>query len=1221
MKSSLTRSTAKIKKHPYYKKVAPRFKALSATFWGGATSFLSRFEAPSSAEHLRLRLLGIGLERQRRWVDAEEVYRGAAHRFPDAAHYHDRLARLFRRRKNRWLEIESLEAAVAAKPTSPWLWHRLGRAREAMQHYEQAAHAFSSAAAIRPRRSQWHYRHGLAWERAGNDNNAREAYARAIAADRKLDSARFGIGVFHERIGLWGDAVRAFRDAVSARPADAELVHRLARALDRCHEYAESASAYEQALALDPSQTQWAGRLGSMREGLERWSSAADAYGLAASTLRGPHYFWRYRQGYCLAQIGRYEDACEAFLLSHPETDLPALTGDERSIAELVAHLTQDTTDPDVFRQLAEAHERRGEWELAAESYWHALARFPTHQPTLCYRRGVTLFGAGRLADAVEAFLDTRQLRRPIGVSDNVLRSDRGLRRVVHYTEHIETLHVRDRTVLYESFHGRSMACNPLAIFRSIVEDPRFADWVHIWPINDVNVVPSEYLSRRNVIFIKRECDTYMRHLATAKYLINNTSFSSYFIRRSDQLYLNTWHGTPLKTLGRDVSNDFIGWRNIARNFLHCTHIISGNEHTSNVLLESFEVGGVFPGVLAETGYPRVDATLSMGAEERRELRRRLGVADGAPVVLYAPTFRGSVGNVEDDIESVRQDVAAIRSAGCHVLYRGHYFGSYDDACDTVVSAIPPSTVDTNDLLAITDVLVSDYSSVVIDFLPTRRPIVHYIYDFEEYKRDRGLYIDREDLPGMLCESRSSLASVVATALECDVDDVAPKYERAVSAYCAVEDGHSADRVVDFFFYDKTGGGTVVRRRSSTRSVIFYAGLFSANGITASFTSLAKQLEHDVDLEAVVIVEPDGVRKQPERIELLSRLGRRVRIFGRNGRMNVTLDERHAIQHQSAHNDLPSRPLWSIYERAFRREARRLFGESAFDCAVNFDGYGHFWPSLMGNIGAERHVMYQHNDMRGEHELKFPSLAGTFRIYRYYDSLVSVSRRTRDLNLEKLAHTYDFPMPEHRFCDNAIDAAEIINRSREDLSEDPVASVFSGGDFVFLAIGRLSPEKGHERLIHAFSRILSTHPNARLLILGEGPSRGVLEDLVKGLGLSERVALPGLRPNPFPFLRRADLFVLPSHHEGQGLVLLEAMVLGVPIVCTDFPPAHDVLGDSYGEIVENSEEGLVRGMTNALEGRARAGDFDHAAYIDEAVKGFYRNVLGWERGGRPASND
>ncbi len=160
------------------------------------------------------------------------------------------------------------------------------------------------------------------------------------------------------------------------------------------------------------------------------------------------------------------------------------------------------------------------------------------------------------------------------------------------------------------------------------------------------------------------------------------------------------------------------------------------------------------------------------------------------------------------------------------------------------------------------------------------------------------------------------------------------------------------------------------------------------------------------------------------------------------------------------------------------------------------------------------------------------------------------------------------------------------------------------GPRVILAAGRLSPQKDFPTLIRAFA-LLSRDRELRLLILGEGPERAALESLVRDLGLTERVALPGFQANPFAFMARARLFVLASAWEGLPGVLIQAMACGTPVVSTDCPSGpREILADGrFGPLVPvGNPPALARAIIDTLDRpcpgamlRARADEFGLAA--------------------------
>ena len=197
--------------------------------------------------------------------------------------------------------------------------------------------------------------------------------------------------------------------------------------------------------------------------------------------------------------------------------------------------------------------------------------------------------------------------------------------------------------MLWESNHGASIGCHPLAIFRWMVDRPEYSHLLHVWAVNDLGAIPADLLGRRNVVFVPLHSTEYMQYLATAGYLVNNVSFAPYFVRRREQRYLNTWHGTPFKTLGRSMRGGLLDYENLQRNFQLSTTLMAPNELTRWALVEDHDLLDVYRGRTIVAGSPRLDTSLTMSAQERTALRGRLGLAedDERRLVLFAPTWRG----------------------------------------------------------------------------------------------------------------------------------------------------------------------------------------------------------------------------------------------------------------------------------------------------------------------------------------------------------------------------------------------------------------------------------------------------------------------------------------------------------------------------------------------------------------------------------------------------
>src|SRR5690606_7006723 len=486
-----------------------------------------------------------------------------------------------------------------------------------------------------------------------------------------------------------------------------------------------------------------------------------------------------------------------------------------------------------------------------------------------------------------------------------------------------------------------------------------------------------EALRKRNVVFVQPGSDLHLRYMATASHLVNNATFPTWFVRRPEQRYLNTWHGTPWKTLGRDMRGRFMEHKTFVRNILQATHLISPNPHTTRILLQSHEVQGICPAILAETGYPRVDLTLSRDEAALQRLRAALGLREGEEVVLYAPTWRGEHGSLRIDAQALRADLQSMRAPGRRVLFRGHSLVE-----KLIIEALPdvevvPREIDSNELLSLVDVLVTDYSSILFDYLPLGRRIVLYVPDLDEYSRERGMYFGIDEVPGIVCESRDALLEAMRAPWGADA------FADGMRKFCSMEDGEASARVARFFF---DGDDSLVRSRPGEASkALVYAGDFLANGITSSCLNLLRSVPEG-SCTIVLAIDPDVIQADPVRMRKFGELPAKVQVVCRHGQMLFTPDEKWLLDQFNTHHALESPEQREVLARAFAREFTRVFGALHFDALVEFEGYIRFWMSMFafgGGPGVHR-AAYLHNDMRKEHELRFPYLKAIFSLYAQY---------------------------------------------------------------------------------------------------------------------------------------------------------------------------------------------------------------------------------------------
>jgi len=1126
---------------------------------------------------------------------------------PQNRKYVLRLSNEFRARKIFW-EDELLLERSRPQTADELLAH--GRAQLQMNRFEQAGENLSQAATHLERDAEAAYEAGLAFELAGKLNESKEQYHHAIQRDTKLDSKKFGIGTFHARAHNWDLAANAYKEAWKRDPSSGELSYRTALAFDRLFRWSDAEEFYRRAVSLDPSKGRWHYKYGLSLERQEKWDEAAKVYAYAAKTFNNK--YWYYRAGLSFFEAGKFQDSFIYLGESLDDFDriLNQFEGDsESSDMEYLREILADDVAVPMNRRVAWFKDRSlfsyfaGNTRDAIDYLTLASLGSNKHDPNLMAALGAIKSKCEDWRGAAEALRNVRVFKWQDGVDVEKRTKNVNVKNIAEYAEYYEDLPINQSVILWQSNGGESVGCHPLALFQELVNTGNADQYLHIWVLNDFNaIVPEAVRNSDRVIFVKRHSDGYRRALASSKYLVNNSTFPGYFIRKPEQRYLNTWHGTPYKTLGKDMRGEMFKHSAFVRDILQSTHLISPNSHTTNVLLDSHDVRGLFSGKLAEIGSPRIDTTLNLSDTRRAEILHVLGIDDGAPVVLYAPTWRGLSNEAEVDTDKLQAHLAVLAGIDGHLIFRAHRLEEQALKGIDVEATVAPASIDTNELLAIVDVLITDYSSVFYDYLPMLKPIVFFMHDQDEYLAERGVYFENAELPGFIETTAEGTASRVDSLLK-KGSALHERHELSLKEFASREDGNAAKRVIDFWLHDEFSDG-IVTTTDSRKTLVFQQSMIPT-GMSSSFLNLVNALDVK-SYRIVLLVEPRLIRSEPGRQETVSRLPGHVQVIGRSGGRVMTPEDMWVSDRIDRSHGIPSRELWTSYLKSYEREAKRIFGDAKIDASIQFDGYVPFWNALsatLGEKGKTSKIIYLHNDMYEEWSKRWPNLAISFSMYSEFDSLISVSETMMNVNRKNLVEHFGVGPEKFDYCENMINFEDVLSRSQEPLPSE-YEYLFDGSRTVFLTSGRLSIEKDQQKLIRAFAMHKEVNPKAHLVLLGDGPLRAELQSLVKELNLGDSVTFVGRVPNPYPFVARANCFVLPSNHEGQPMVLLEAMVLERTIFATNIPGSAHVLRDGYGLIVDNSVEGVALGLQKFEDGEIPHRKFEYDEYSRAALSAF-----------------
>lgn len=345
-------------------------------------------------------------------------------------------------------------------------------------------------------------------------------------------------------------------------------------------------------------------------------------------------------------------------------------------------------------------------------------------------------------------------------------------------------------TALFEAFNGRSGGDNPRPICERLIEsDPTFDVF---WAVADYSV---EIPAFATPVVIHSE--EYYRLVNSSELYVTNNWLPADTSSREAQTILQTWHGTPLKTLGLDRFHS--GSEKQRLNMERMTSLWDGMVSQNPYSTELFRSCYAFGGRMLETGYPRNDLLVNgISDSERSSLRDQLGVRDGQKVLLYMPTWRENDSGIFKELQFER--LCSALGTDWAVLVRGHSMTTKGEG-NSLPSGLTDVSLFTNVslLYLIADVLVTDYSSAMFDFSVTGKPMVFFAPDIENYRTKlRGMYFDLVcDGPGPLVTDTDSLVRSIR-----DLDSVSAefsvKYSEWQSKFNPWDDGRSTERVVEF---------------------------------------------------------------------------------------------------------------------------------------------------------------------------------------------------------------------------------------------------------------------------------------------------------------------------------------------------------------------------------------------------------------------------------------
>lgn len=374
------------------------------------------------------------------------------------------------------------------------------------------------------------------------------------------------------------------------------------------------------------------------------------------------------------------------------------------------------------------------------------------------------------------------------------------LYKLAYYHRYLK-MPIKENVVLFETFMAKNYSDSPKYIYEAL-NKMYPGKYECVWAINGKHDIP--YGAKT----IKRFSFQYAYYCAISKYLVFNVRQPLWFRKREGQVFLETWHGTPLKRLVFDQEEVTSASPKYKEQFYkqrkEWDYLVSANPFSSKTFRSCF----MYEGKMLEYGYPRNDILYASDKEERaKRLKEKLGIPLDKKTILYAPTWRDDEHYGKGEYKftlalDLKKMKTMLEKDYVLLLRTHHYIADKIDTTGLGGFAYNLSTYDDiSEIYLITDICITDYSSVFFDFANLKRPILFYTYDIEKYKNQlRGFYIDMNtEVPGPLLYTSEEVIDAIL-----HIDKIQKRYQKRYDEFydrfCCFDDGHASENIVKEVF-------------------------------------------------------------------------------------------------------------------------------------------------------------------------------------------------------------------------------------------------------------------------------------------------------------------------------------------------------------------------------------------------------------------------------------
>ncbi len=487
-------------------------------------------------------------------------------------------------------------------------------------------------------------------------------------------------------------------------------------------------------------------------------------------------------------------------------------------------------------------------------------------------------------------------------------------------------LPIDEKLVLLEGGQGSNINGNMFSMLKELKTNPRWQEYTCAFVVTEDTIEKArkrmEFYGFKDVILSIRNSKAYLKHLATAKYVMTDNSFPPYFNKREEQVFFNTWHGTPLKTLGKANKSSLSSLGNVQKNYVMSDYALFPNEFTRNVFMDDYYLRDIYKGKSLIANYPR--NYIFYDAQAGVDLKKKLGY-EGKKIYAYMPTWRDAANAAQKaasikETEEILQEFDNRLDDSSVLLVNLHFLLSSEINCEKYKHVEYFSgDYDTYEILNACDGLITDYSSVFFDFAITGKKVILFAYDKEKYLSTRGTYMPFEDLPFAIVEKVEDVVSEMQKPYEAS--------QEFLTEYCPNGSIDSCEKLFEMLV---TGESDVYKIETTApekqKTCLVYGGVLP----NAHFEGLRIFTEQNPDYKYIVAYRRNLSQAKKDAIEAIDP---NISLYGLLNAFQFTFKEFFVFIFFRLFGAVLSQKTLSSF---FEREAGRMFYSFEPDLVVDF---------------------------------------------------------------------------------------------------------------------------------------------------------------------------------------------------------------------------------------------------------------------------------------------